>query len=64
MFDVFPAKETSYEPRFRDESLFMKDKNGIPYKERRYVAPEVLNSDDSKSLKQNRKNFKDKVNYE
>ncbi|WP_314922483.1 DUF3114 domain-containing protein [Mogibacterium diversum] len=61
MFDVFPAKETGYEPRFRDESLFLKDKNGITYKERRYIAPEILNSDDSTSLKQNRKNFKDRV---
>ena len=40
MFDVFPAKETGYEPRFRDSELYVKDKSGVLDKNKKYVAPE------------------------
>ena len=40
MFDVFPAKETVYEPRFRDSELYVKDKSGVLDKNKKYVAPE------------------------
>ena len=42
MFDVFPAKETGYEPRFRDSELYVKPESGKADESNKFTAPKKL----------------------
>ena len=42
MFDVFPAKETGYEPRFREDKLYVKPESGKADESNKFTAPKKL----------------------
>ena len=45
MFDVFPAKETGYEPRFRDSELYVKPESGKADESNKFTAPKKLDNE-------------------
>ena len=65
MFDVFPTKETGYEPQFRENELYVKNKSGVLDENKRYVAPEKRDMYKyNEDIKNRRDNFRKKTSHE
>ena len=65
MFDIFPAKETGYEPRFRDSELYVKNKSGVLNENKKYIAPEKRDMYKyNEDIKNCRDNFRKKTSHE
>ena len=64
MFDVKPAQPT-YEPRFRDSELYVKDKSGVLNENKKYIAPEKRDMYKyNEDIKNRRDNFRKKTSHE
>ena len=64
MFDVKPA-QPKYEPKFRENELYAKDKSGALDKNKRYVAPEKSDMYKyNEDIKNRRDNFRKQIGNE
>ena len=64
MFDVKPA-QPEYEPQFREDKLYVKDKSGVLNENKKYVAPEKRDMYKyNEDIKNRRDNFRKKTSHE